>query len=61
LGFTTATGVPLMCSIIFSAKELDEKWVFGFDASAPWAVDDDSMIGNSGGLGKPFPMGPVCN
>ena len=33
LGFTTATGAPLMRSIIVSAKELDEKWVFGFDSS----------------------------
>ncbi len=50
-----------MWSIIFWEKELDEKWVFGFNASTPWTVDDDSMIGNSGGLGKTFPMGTVCN
>ncbi|KAI2504990.1 hypothetical protein MHU86_9433 [Fragilaria crotonensis] len=61
LGFTAATGVPLMCAIIFSAKELDENWVLGFDASAPWIGEDTDRIGNSGGLGKPFPMGPVCN
>ncbi|KAI2501029.1 hypothetical protein MHU86_13441 [Fragilaria crotonensis] len=61
LGFTAATGVPLMYAIIFSAKELDEKWVLGFDASAPWIGEDTDRIGNSGGLGKPFPMGPVCN
>jgi hypothetical protein len=61
LGFTTATGVPSMRSVIFSAKELDQKWVLGFDATAPWVGEDDDMIGNSGGLGKPFPMGPVCN
>ncbi len=57
LGFTTATGVPLLCSIIFSEKELDEKCVFEFDASAPWAVDDDSVIGNSGLSWKTFSYG----
>ena len=50
-----------MCAIIFAAKAIDERWVLGFDASVPWVGDDDNLDGNSGGLGKPFPMGPVCN
>ena len=61
LGFATATGAPLMCAIIFAAKKLDERWVLGFDASAPWVGDDNNLRGNAGGLGKPFPMGPTCN
>ena len=62
LGFTLATAcVPLMCAIIFAAnKAVDDRWVLGFDASAPcWVGDDDDLAGNSIGLGKPFPMGPV--
>ena len=39
LGFTTATGIPLMCAIIFAAKELDAQWVLGLDRSAPWIGD----------------------
>ncbi len=39
LGFTTATGIPLMCAIIFAAKELDAHWVLGLDRSAPWIGD----------------------
>ncbi len=61
LGFTTATGIPLMCAIIFAAKELDAQWVLGLDRSAPWIGDQKNVKGNAGGLGKPFPMGPTCN
>ncbi|KAI2506247.1 hypothetical protein MHU86_8182 [Fragilaria crotonensis] len=60
LGFTTATGVPLMCAIIFASKKLHESWVFGFDASATWVGDDKDLQGNAG-MGKPLPMGPTCN
>ena len=31
LGFTAANGLPVMCAIIFAAKELEESWVLGFD------------------------------
>jgi hypothetical protein len=58
LGFTTALGVPVMCSIIFAAKELDETWVLGFDDSAEWSGKDDGMDANTGGIGKRYPMGP---
>lgn len=37
LDFTSATGVPLMCSIIFAAKEMEVNWVLGLDA------DEDGM------------------
>jgi hypothetical protein len=43
LGFTLATGTPLMCAIIFAAKALDDRWVLGFDASVPWVGDDDDL------------------
>lgn len=60
LGFTTATGVPLMCAIIFAAKKLHESWVLGFDTSATWVGDDKDLQGNAG-RGKALPMGPTCN
>lgn len=31
LGFTAATGEPVMCAIIFAAKALQEQWKLGFD------------------------------
>ncbi len=36
LGFTAATGEPVMCAIIFSAKEMCESWVMSFNPSADW-------------------------
>lgn len=60
LGFTTATGHPLMCAIIFAAKELEYSWALGFDANAKWSGDHKDLRLNAGELGKPFPMGPSC-
>ena len=60
LGFTTALGVPVMCSIIFAAKELHESWVLGFDATADWIGDEQNIDANTGGIGKQYPMGPTC-
>ena len=62
LGFTTALGVPpVMCSIIFAAKELDKSWVLGFDATANWIGDDEQNIdANNTGIGKQYPTGPTC-
>jgi hypothetical protein len=59
LGFTAATGIPLMCAIIFAAKELDASWVLGLDPTAEWIGDDDNLEGNAG-RGKRYPMGPTC-
>ena len=39
LGFTAATGEPVMCAIIFAAKHLCESWVLGFNAAAEWIGD----------------------
>ena len=38
LGFTAATGEPVMCAIIFSAKEMCASWVLGFNASHNFLV-----------------------
>lgn len=48
LGFTAATGVPLMCAIIFAAKEMEESWVLGFDPSAEWIGHSDDIEANAG-------------
>jgi hypothetical protein len=61
LGFTAATGEPVMCAIIFGAKELAVPWVLGYDASAEWQGNENEADLNTGGLGKMFPMGPQCN
>ena len=61
LGFTAATGEPVMCAIIFSAKEMCASWVLGFNASAPWVGDDNDRRANIGGLDKRYPQGPVCH
>ena len=59
LGFMSAAGVPLMCSIVFAAKEMEESWVLGFDADAEWNGDEDNIEANCG-RGKRYPMGPTC-
>jgi hypothetical protein len=61
LGFTAATGEPVMCAIIFSAKEMCRSWVLGLNASAPWEGDDKNLRANTGGLDKQHPQGPVCH
>ena len=40
MGFTTATGLPLMCAIIFAASELKPEWALGFDSSAEWIGEE---------------------
>jgi hypothetical protein len=60
LGFTTVSGLPVMCGIIFAAKEMDESWALGFNATADWVGDQDDIDANAGGIGKRYPMGPEC-
>jgi hypothetical protein len=60
LGFTAATGKPVMCAIIFSAKEMCERWVMSVNPLADWIRDEDDLRANTGGLDKRFPQGPVC-
>ena len=61
MGFTTATGLPLMCAIIFAAAELKPEWALGFNSSAEW-IGEETEIENME-EGKVFPLGPAfsCN
>lgn len=43
LGFTTAGTLLSMCTIVFTAEELDIQRVLGFDASAPCWDGDEKM------------------
>ena len=59
LGFTAATGEPVMCAVIFAAKELRNDWVLGYNGCAPWIGNEADADANTGGFDKRFPMGPV--
>ena len=59
LGFTAATGEPLLCAIIFAAKMMKNEWITGFDQFAVWVGDDENYEGNCG-EGKTYPFGPAC-
>ena len=59
LGFTAATGEPVMCAIIFAAKRMDGAWALGLDPDAEWHGDEKNIMGNAG-RGKRYPMGPSC-
>ncbi len=61
LGFSAAAGKPVMCAIIFSAKEMCRSLVLGFNASAPWVGDDNKLQASTCGLDKPHQQGPVCH
>jgi len=50
-------GMPLMCAIIFSAKEMEESWVLGFDPTADLIGDENDVARNTG-RGRRYPMGP---
>ena len=60
LGFTAATGEPIMCAFIFAAKELDPAWVLHMDPFFTWVSKTDNIEENTG-KGKVYPMGPDCN
>ena len=49
-----------MCAIIFAAKELEYGWVQGLDVFADWVGEEDDLKLNTGGEGKRYPQGPVC-
>ena len=59
LGFTAAEGTPVMCAIIFAAKELELSWVQGLNPFVEWHGNDDNFNLNTG-KGKRFPQGTVC-
>ena len=60
LGFTAATGEPVMCAIIFPGHELTSEQHLGVDIQFPMVDGDFSMRANSGS-GKRFPGGPKCS
>ena len=62
LGFTTASGEPVMCDVIFAAKELDPAWVLGLDPFCPWvgSANNDNQINQIMGKGKTHPLGLEC-
>ncbi len=60
LGFTAASGEPLMCSIIFSSKHMKDEWRLGFNPFVTWAGEEDDLEQNTGGEDKVFPLGPQC-
>ena len=59
LGFTAASGEPVMCAVIFAAKAFRDEWRTGFDPLADWIGGADDVAGNCGD-GKQYPFGPVC-
>ena len=48
LGFTSASGEPLMCAIIFAAKCMDRAWALGLDPDAEWHGDEKKHNGKWG-------------
>ena len=59
LGFTAATGEPVMCAIIFPGHELTSEQHLGVDIQFPM-VDGDLLMRANSGSGKLFPGGPKC-
>jgi len=59
LGFTAATGEPLMCAIIFSGKTMKDEWRLGFNPFVEWVGEEDDVSKNIG-FGKALPLGPEC-
>ena len=59
LGFTDATGEPVMCAIIFPGHDLMSEQHLGVDIQFPMVDGAFSMHANSGS-GKQFPGGLKC-
>jgi hypothetical protein len=62
LGFTTATGEPVMCAVIIAAKTLRPEVITGLDIFAPveGVEEDDDFYEKNTGAGKMYPCGPTC-
>ena len=59
LGFTDATGQPVMCGIIFKGDSLTPEERLGFDIFAP-VVEPADCVSSNFGPGKRFPGPPKC-
>ena len=57
LGFTDATGQPVICGIIFKGESLTPEERLGFDIFAPVVEPQDCIVANFG-PGKQFPGPP---
>jgi hypothetical protein len=57
LGFTSETGQPLLCSIIFACKELEPMMIQGLDPFTTWERNDCNVDKNTGPR-KRRPQGP---
>jgi len=62
LGFTTATGDPIMCAIIVAGKTMKFKVVTGLDLFAKQIGEESvsDVKANNSGPGKMYPNGPTC-
>jgi hypothetical protein len=59
LGFTAASGDPVICRIIFAAKMFKQEWRMGLKPFVPWTGEPEDITANSGD-GKQYPFGPTC-
>ena len=59
LGFTSGTGEPVLCGVIFAAETLSVDERLGIDIFAQ-CKDDDMFSNENYGPGKYFPGGPKC-
>ena len=62
LGFTAATGEPVMCALIMKGKTIKADSITGIDifADVVGKESDKEFVKNNTGQGKRFPMGPTC-
>ena len=60
LGFTAATGEPVMCAIIFPGHDITSEKHLGVEIKFIMVDGDFSMRANPGS-GKRFPGGPKCS
>jgi len=60
LGFTAAEGTPVMCAIIFAAKELELSWVQGLNPFVEWHHDNEDDFNLNTGKGKRYPAKGSC-
>ena len=59
LGFTSGTGAPVMCEIIFATHEVTPEQQLGYDIWADMVENDFSMRADHR-PGRRYPGGPIC-
>ena len=58
LGFTTGTGNPIMCAVIFKGLEVTRQMQMGVDITKP--IDGQELMKNTG-ENKHYPGAPTCH